>query len=357
MSRRQVVSQAACLATIALLVGCTTADLITYSTDMPPIALVPASYTDVVDGRGRFREIYCEVQEKHGPQFPDDRACEDVVVRLLGESTPTGEPAFASGPRAITHIAFVPGIYSQCFIEQVQPFAPALDHLSALGYHTHFIETRGTDSVSNNAVLVRDAVVAMNLSPDDRLLLIAYSKGTAEVLEAVTRFAEVRANTVAVLSIAGAVAGSPIADVLSTKAGKLLPSVNVGACNVEQTAGVQSVSRRRRVKWLASNELPASTAYFSLVALSDPKRIPRGLWLTYKLLAHVDPRNDGLILFFDAVIPGSTLLGYLDTDHWNIVHRFPQNMHRVTGEGFPQEVMVEASVRYIEAALERAQSD
>lgn len=64
-----------------------------------------------------------------------------------------------------------------------------------------------------------------------------------------------------------------------------------------------------------------------------------------------------MVIFSDAVIPRSTLLGYVDTDHWNVVHRFPEDLGRVTGAGFPQEVMLEASVRYIEEALERADAD
>lgn len=347
-----VAARAGCLAIVVMLVGCTASDLISYSTDMPPVAMVPASYTDIVDGRGRFREVYCRVQKERGPQFPDDRPCEEAVVRLLDEPPPTGEPAIAPRPRAFSHIVFVPGIYSQCFIEQVRPLAEALDHLSVLGYQTRLIETSGTDSVSANARLVRDQIVAMNLRADDGLLLIGYSKGAAEVLEALTRFDELRGNTVAVLSIAGAVAGSPIADLLSTDAGKLLPRANVGACDIEGTVGIESITRRRRIKWLASHELPASTAYFSLVALPDPERVPSGLWVTYKLLAHVEPRNDGLIIFSDAVIPRGTLLGYVDTDHWNVVHRFPEDLRGATGEGFPQEVMLEASVRFIEEALD-----
>lgn len=114
------------------------------------------------------------------------------------------------------------------------------------------------------------------------------------------------------------------------------------------------VSRRERLKWLATHKLPGSTAYFSLVALLHPKRVAPGLSLTYKLLATVDPRNDGLIIFTDAVIPDSTLLGYVATDHWNVVYRFQEDLRRLSGEAFPQEVMLEASVRYIEEALQRA---
>ena len=39
----------------------------------------------------------------------------------------------------------------------------------------------------------------------------------------------------------------------------------------------------------------------------------------YDLLKAIDPRNDGLLLFSDQVIPGSILLGYVNADHWEVV--------------------------------------
>lgn len=251
------------------------------------------------------------------------------------------------------HVAVVPGIYSECFLNELQPLASALENLNALGYETHVVKTSGNAPVSENAVVVRDAITGMNLSAEDRLLLVGYSKGVAEILEAVTGFEEARRHTVAVLSIAGAVAGSPIAEALPAAARELLSGFGTSTC-MARSGGIQSVSRRRRLEWLASHELPASISYFSVVALPDPATIAPGLLATYKLLASVGPRNDGALIFTDAVIPRGTLLGYLDVDHWNVVYRFPAQLHQVTGRGFPQEVMLESSVRGVEDALARA---
>jgi hypothetical protein len=30
------------------------------------------------------------------------------------------------------------------------------------------------------------------------------------------------------------------------------------------------------------------------------------------------PRNDGLLLIYDQIIPGGTLLGYANADHWSV---------------------------------------
>ena len=37
-----------------------------------------------------------------------------------------------------------------------------------------------------------------------------------------------------------------------------------------------------------------------------------------KKLSAIDPRNDSQVIFYDQVIPGSTLMGYLNADHWAI---------------------------------------
>jgi hypothetical protein len=39
-------------------------------------------------------------------------------------------------------------------------------------------------------------------------------------------------------------------------------------------------------------------------------------------LSQVDSRNDSQVIFYDQVIPGSVLLGYLNADHWAIAVPF-----------------------------------
>ena len=41
-------------------------------------------------------------------------------------------------------------------------------------------------------------------------------------------------------------------------------------------------------------------------------------WCVGELLASTDTRNDGQVLIGDALIPGSTLLGYVNADHWDV---------------------------------------
>ena len=43
------------------------------------------------------------------------------------------------------------------------------------------------------------------------------------------------------------------------------------------------------------------------------------------MLKTIDPRNDGLLLFSDQVIPGAILLGYVNDDHWEVALPFEDN--------------------------------
>ena len=98
--------------------------------------------------------------------------------------------------------------------------------------------------------------------------------------------------------------------------------------------------------------------YFSAAGITGPERMSRALRPFYERLAQVDPRNDGQVIYFDAIVPGGTLLGFLRADHWALAVPFsrksgalPFNLTLVDHNAFPREVLLEAIVRFIEEAL------
>ena len=70
----------------------------------------------------------------------------------------------------------------------------------------------------------------------------------------------------------------------------------------------------------------------------------------------IHPRNDSQVIFYDQVIPGSTLVGYLNADHWAIAipvsekHPFI-GRHFVDRNEYPRQAMFEAVLRFIEEDL------
>jgi hypothetical protein len=111
-----------------------------------------------------------------------------------------------------------------------------------------------------------------------------------------------------------------------------------------------------RKAWLAANKLPAGIRYYSLVTLPDRDRISRAVEPTYAKLARIDPRNDGQVIYSDQIIPGSTLVGFLNADHWAVFVPIDR-AHGVIGStvvnhnDYPREALFEALLRYVEEDL------
>ena len=183
-----------------------------YTLATSPLALLPAAGAGIDDQRGRFREILCAVDEAHGHELPEYRPCGEILHRFTDEPAGTGEPVHLGPARSKLRVAVVAGLGAECFAGLVSAFQFALEHLQGLGYQTASIRVDGLSSSTNNGRQIRDAVVAMDLAPDERLVLVGYSKGTPDILEGLATYPELAQRVAAVVSVAGSVNGSPLAD-------------------------------------------------------------------------------------------------------------------------------------------------
>jgi hypothetical protein len=72
------------------------------------------------------------------------------------------------------------------------------------------------------------------------------------------------------------------------------------------------------------------------------------------LLGHGD-RNDGQLLPADAIIPGSTVLGYLNADHWAVAMEIEKELefwaHREFTAAFPHAALLHAILDQVGADL------
>ena len=344
-------------ATCILVAACAPAPLIPYSTDTPPLVLVPAAQAGVKDNRGRFREIYCAVLERDGQQLPDYRPCEDALSRVGTEPAGTGRPVDL-GPSTRHLIAAVaPGIGYACFARWLDPPGTVITHLRQFGFDAMLLDTDALSSSTNNARQVRDAVMAMPVAEGaPRIVLVGYSKGAPDILEAVVAYPEMHSRVAAVVSMAGAIGGSPLANDAEQYQADLLQHFPGATCKSGDGGGVASLRPAPRLAWLAQNPLPANLRYYSVVTFPQPERISSILTSSYRKLSRIDARNDSQVIFYDQLVPGSVLLGYINADHWALavpiarVHPTIAAL-AVTQNAYPREALVEAILRFVEEDL------
>ena len=76
-----------------------------------------------------------------------------------------------------------------------------------------------------------------------RLVLVGYSKGISDILDAVVAYPEIRSRVAAVVSVAGAVGGSPLANDAEQYQADLLRYFPGATCNLGDGGGVASLGR------------------------------------------------------------------------------------------------------------------
>jgi hypothetical protein len=343
---------------VGVLAGGDTESLPAAVPDLSLAALAAAGAGGVADGRARFRAVYCDVRERHGQGLPDDRPCGEALRQAADEPAPDGRPLPSPSSLPRLRVLVVSGIYGACAAWLATPFADALAHLGRLGYRVGQLPVDARSGSARNAELIRDYLAAHPSSAGERLVLVGYSKGIADILEGVAAHSGVREAVGAVVSVAGAVGGSPHADDLADPLRELLRRIDLPGCNPGDGGGIDSLRRSTRAAWLAANRhrLPGGVRYYSVVAAPGPGRVSAVLRPAYRRLAGLDPRNDSQVLWADAVIPGGTLLGYVDADHWAaalpLVRSAPPGLGagaRVAGgqERLPAGGAAEAVVRYV----------
>lgn len=335
-------------------VGCVPKPMLEYDLHTRPQQLAVLGTPAPDDARARFREIFCSLYDVEPQHSEDDFTCGDVLHQLGGEPAPTHKPL----PPHDTSLRFliVTSALGECVADIATPFDQGVERLEPLGYRIDTVVVGGMSSSVYNAKMIADAIEELEIEPDDRLILLGYSKGVPDVLHLLVEYPELAERVQAVVSVAGAVNGSPIADGFSGVFYRWLAKPSTLFCEGRDLGMVASIRREKRLSWLAANPLPEHVRTFSLGAFTDKPHIARLLRAPYDLLAQVDPRNDGQLIFTDQIVPGSTLLGYANADHWAVAMALEERRsfwmsHPRRKRAFPRAVLFEAIARFVGESL------
>lgn len=349
MSLLSVPLLAALAGVVLSLAGCTSPLLAYKPSEVPPLQLAVVGQPSFHDGRARFREIFCELAAREGQHGLD---CEQLLVRLAAEApSQDSAPLPSHDPRL--RILLVPGGFAECF-KDAPLFPEALPRLSAVGYSVSTVPVSGRSSSAYNAWRIAVTVARTPVPPDGRLVLVGYSKGVTDILEFLVQYPSLAARVHAVVSIAGSVNGSPIANRFTSLYEATDDWVLRNCPPGDRNVAVE-LKREARLNWLARHRLPGHIRYFSIGTIASEPEVARAMMLTDDSLRYVDPLRDGQLLFYDQLLPGSELLGYVRADHWAVALPLQEHWHVLATNGarthFPRGLLLEALMLHLSEAL------
>jgi len=302
---------------ILSVLGCGSASE-SFDVNIPAYTLSYIGAPPLQDARVRFREIFCELIESKRESQNLKINCENYLWRLNDEPLPATvrKPL----PTHDTHlrILIVLGAFSDCFPEIGKPYKLGAERLIRLGYRIDYVPVSGRSGSDINAAIIAKTVADLDIEESERLLLIGYSKGTTDILHFLVNYPDLAGKVTAVLGVAGAVNGSVIADKYAKTYYKWFEDLSLGACRPGDGGVMESLTRDKQFRWLTLHPLPTTVKYYSIVAFTREENIQVGLRLTYELLEPIDPLNDGQLLIYDQLIPGSTVMAYVNADHWTV---------------------------------------
>jgi hypothetical protein len=373
----------ACLAALA---ACGTP--LAYDPAAPILATLPAAAAGIRDDRARFDAYFERELEAAPPAAPDAAASaprpglaafvhEPASAPPLADRVAALPPLAPAGDLSRVAVLIVPGLFGDCVDTQSVPFGDGLVRSSAESYTAAYglyadlgladlraLRIPGRADSAHNGGLIAQELNAESARPDvDTIVLVAYSKGAPDALHALHALqAEggVPAKVKALVTVSGVVMGTPIADAHASLYDSLSGMMALGGCPPSEGGEIESLARRVRAPWLAKALPLPPMGYYSLVAHAPHDEMSSGLSGFNDDLSKIDPRNDGQVIESDAILPFSTLIGEVRSDHWTYVLPLAQHPKLLvrgfaSDSPFPRAALFRAVVRYVADDLARPQ--
>jgi hypothetical protein len=314
---------------------------------------MPHAAPGVKDLRGRFREVACAVLEFHRLARPETEPCDRILRRIGDEQGANGRPVAREPLNTNLVAGVVPGLAWDCFRNWVDYDKAFAELGQGLGHDCEIFPVNGFSGSRHNAREIRDQIMSgEHTRPQKSLVLFGYSKGANDILEALVLYPEIHRFVAAMVSVAGTIGGTPLAEQVDDDTLQVLKYLTGTDCREGDGLAVQSLRPSVRRAWLDSNPLPGGIKYYTLATLPEPGEVSRLLKISYKKLARFDPRNDSQVLLGDQLVPGSTFLAYLNADHWAVGVPFAEahpvlSALLVDQNRFPRQALLKSAMHVI----------
>jgi hypothetical protein len=315
---------------------------------LPGSVFTPIGMAAVKDGRARFGEIFCTTLTQDPDLDTPPVSWDPCAAYIENPAAPT-----ALAPLSTTYgVLIVSGIFSECIESQgVFAFEQGRHHLeSRHGLTTGYVPVSGMGSSEANATQIEQYIA----QHPGKWIAVGYSKGASDLMVALQRSQLVRDNIKALVTVAGTVGGSRLADILDQKLGSWVQGVarTVGfpGCHVADAGGIESLRRPTRQHFLS--EYSATTPAFSIVGVSTLDKTSRVLQPTWKWLQTYSSDQDSQVISEEGTVPGGTFLGVARADHWAIALPFWERHNartdvQVNWNKFPRTALLESIVRFV----------
>jgi hypothetical protein len=335
-------------------------------TKVAPVIVSPLSTSNVEDVSGVFRDTFCTLLTA---QSDDTHECSDYFYDFGAPEAITFERRDLKPLATPMHILIIPGIFGECITNEVSPFEYASRYVSDRYPNIRISlanEVNGRASSQFNSNQIRKEIQSLDVRPDERLVLISYSKGAADTLHYLANHYGTETKKIsAIVSLAGVVIGTPIADRAGETVARIGGNLPLEECPTQDASGIESLTLKSQFKWLSDNPqiFDHQISFFSLVTASDTDRTSAIFRPFHAYIQEAAGINDGQVPASHQIIPGSRLLGHIRSDHWAAILPFSRKdaldlggTNRLvkllaTKNEFPREVLLESILRTVDQEL------
>ena len=296
------------------------------------------------DRTAAFSALFCSVLEREHPDSGPWGPCSNYL------EAPSADRVALGALPTTYRVAIVPGVLSAC-AGGAPAFKEGQEHLrTSHGLTVDLIPAPNRSSADNGKDIAQ--FLKDNYAKDSRkFILLGYSKGAPDILEGLANDPDAARSVAALITVAGAIGGSPIADLLPAEAQKWVQAFHLTDCQGDLYAAFKSLRRDVRQDFLNQHPDPGVPVY-SLAAVSDKSITSKVLVGNWELMAPYGTRQDSQLVDSDALFPGGNTLGVLRADHWAVALPFEDSTDAevnklVDHNHFPRTALLEALVRFI----------